>query len=70
MGYAFLPIAIGYFIAGPLGGYLLHYFGDVLHRPQQMWWVVTAVGIAGAVLMVIYDKVLKPGGTQGTREAA
>ncbi len=24
MGYAFLPIAIGYFIAGPLGGYLLH----------------------------------------------
>jgi dipeptide/tripeptide permease len=67
MGYAFLPIAIGYFIAGPLGGYLLHYFGDVLHRPQQMWWVVTGVGIAGAVLMVIYDRVFKPGeGTGGT----
>ena len=28
MGYAFLPVAIGYFIAGPLGGYLVHYFGD------------------------------------------
>lgn len=70
MGYAFLPIAIGYLIAGPLGGYLLHYFGDVLHRPQQMWWVVTGVGIAGAVLMVIYDKVFKPGGTPGSREAA
>lgn len=61
MGYAFLPIAIGYFIAGPLGGYLLHEFGDVLHRPQQMWWVVTAVGIAGTVLMLIYDRVFKPG---------
>jgi dipeptide/tripeptide permease len=61
MGYAFLPVAIGYFIAGPLGGYLLHYFGDVLHRPQQMWWVVTAVGIAGAALMVVYDRVFKPG---------
>ena len=61
MGYAFLPIAIGYFIAGPLGGYLLHYFGDVLHRPEQMWWVVTGVGIVGTVLMVIYDKVFKPG---------
>jgi dipeptide/tripeptide permease len=61
MGYAFLPIAIGYFIAGPLGGYLLHEFGEVLHRPQQMWWVVTAVGITGAVLMVIYDKIFKPG---------
>jgi MFS family permease len=61
MGYAFLPIAIGYFIAGPLGGYLLHYFGDVLHRPEQMWWVVTGVGIVGTALMVIYDKVFKPG---------
>ncbi|MBZ5513263.1 MAG: MFS transporter [Acidobacteriia bacterium] len=61
MGYAFLPIAIGYFIAGPLGGYLLHYFGDVLGQPQQMWWVVTGVGISGAVLMVVYDKVFKPG---------
>jgi POT family proton-dependent oligopeptide transporter len=61
MGYAFLPIAIGYLIAGPLGGYLLHEFGDVLHRPQQMWWVVTAIGVMGAVLMVIYDKIFKPG---------
>jgi dipeptide/tripeptide permease len=60
MGYAFLPIAIGYFIAGPLGGYLLDHFGDVLHRPQQMWWAVTGVGIAGAVLMLIYDRVFKP----------
>lgn len=70
MGYAFLPIAIGYFIAGPLGGYLLHYFGDVLHRPQQMWWVVTGVGIAGAVLMVVYDRVFKPGEAKGGQDAA
>ena len=61
MGYAFLPIAIGYLIAGPLGGYLLHEFGDVLHRPRQMWWVVTGVGLMGAVLMFIYDKALRPG---------
>ena len=60
MGFAFLPIAIGYFIAGPLGGYLLEYFGDVRHQPQQMWWVVTGVGIVGAVLLVIYDRVFKP----------
>jgi POT family proton-dependent oligopeptide transporter len=61
MGYAFLPIAIGYFIAGPLGGYLLHEFGDVLHRPRQMWWVITAIGLIGAFLMVVYDKIFKPG---------
>jgi MFS family permease len=65
MGYAFLPIAIGYFIAGPLGGYLLHEFGDVLHRPSQMWWVITAIGLTGAVLMVIYDKAFKPGEGSG-----
>jgi len=69
MGYAFLPIAIGYFIAGPLGGYLLHYFGDVRHQPQQMWWVVTGVGIVGAVLLVIYDRVFKPEETKGREEA-
>jgi dipeptide/tripeptide permease len=61
MGYAFLPVAIGSMIAGTLGGFLLHEFGEVLHRPRQMWWVVTAIGLAGAALMVIYDKVFKPG---------
>ena len=60
MGYAFLPIAIGYFIAGVLGGSLLHYFGDVLHQPQRMWWVISAVGVATALLMVLYDKLVKP----------
>jgi len=70
MGYAFLPIAIGYFIAGPLGGYLLHYFGDVRHQPQQMWWVITGVGIVGTVLMVAYDRIFKPGETKGNREAS
>jgi POT family proton-dependent oligopeptide transporter len=65
MGYAFLPIAIGYFIAGPLGGYLLEYFGDVRHQPQQMWWVVAGVGILGAVSLVIYDRVFKPEEARG-----
>ena len=65
MGYAFLPIAIGYFIAGPLGGYLLKYFGDVVKRPELMWWAVAAVGIAGTLLMVVYDRVFKPGEDQG-----
>jgi len=69
MGCAFLPIAIGYFIAGPLGGYLLHYFGDVLHQPQRMWWVVTGVGLMGAVLMLIYDKIFKPGESKVGAEA-
>jgi proton-dependent oligopeptide transporter, POT family len=60
MGYAFLPIAIGYFIAGPLGGYLVHYYGEVVHKPQQMWWVITGVGIFSTLLMLAYDRIVKP----------
>jgi MFS family permease len=54
-------VAIGYFIAGPLGGYLVHHFGEVLHKPQQMWWVVSGVGVFSTVLMWLYDKIFKPG---------
>jgi POT family proton-dependent oligopeptide transporter len=60
MGYAFLPIAIGYLIGGKLGGYLVHYFGEVLHRPEEMWWLVSAIGFATALLMWIYNIVFKP----------
>ena len=60
MGYAFLPVAIGYFIAGGLGGYLLHEFGDVLGRPQQMWWVIAAIGVLTAALMWLYDRFIQP----------
>jgi proton-dependent oligopeptide transporter, POT family len=60
MGYAFLPIAIGYLIAGKLGGYLLHLFGDILRQPQTMWWVVVGIGILTAFLMWIYNLVVKP----------
>lgn len=60
MGYAFLPIAIGYFIAGPLGGFLVHRYGEVLHRPQQMWWVIVAIGVFSALLLWIYDRIVKP----------
>jgi POT family proton-dependent oligopeptide transporter len=68
MGCAFLPIAIGYFIAGPLGGYLVHEFGDVLHRPQYMWFVVTSCGVVGAMLMRFYDYRFRPGRpAQGAR---
>jgi proton-dependent oligopeptide transporter, POT family len=60
MGYAFLPIAIGYFVAGTLGGYLVHLFGDILLRPQRMWWIVVGIGIFTAFLMWIYNVIVKP----------
>jgi dipeptide/tripeptide permease len=61
MGYAFLPIALGYFIAGPLGGYLLHHYGEILQKPQEMWWWIAGIGIFATLLMYVYDLVFKPG---------
>lgn len=61
MGYAFLPVAVGYLIAGPVAGYLLHEFGDILHRPQLMWWCVSGIGVLASMLMLLYNKLVKPG---------
>ncbi|HET9284564.1 MAG TPA: MFS transporter [Candidatus Angelobacter sp.] len=60
MGFAFLPIGIGSFIAGWFGGRLIHYFGEVKHQPQEMWLVVTAVGILTAILLWVYDRTVMP----------
>jgi proton-dependent oligopeptide transporter, POT family len=60
MGYAFLPIAIGYFIGGALGGYLLHHYGDVVHHPAEMWWWIAGIGVFAAILLQVYDAAMKP----------
>jgi proton-dependent oligopeptide transporter, POT family len=60
MGYAFLPVAIGYFLAGVLGGHLVHLFGDVLKQPAKMWWVVMGVGIVTTLLMWLYNLIARP----------
>jgi len=61
MGFAFLPIGIGSLIAGPLGGLLLHHFGEVRHQPQRIWWVVTGIGVLTALLLYVYDRIVRPG---------
>lgn len=61
MGFAFLPLGIGAFLAGRIGGKLLHYFGEVQHQPQRFWWALTAIGVATTLLLWIYDRVVKPG---------
>jgi POT family proton-dependent oligopeptide transporter len=58
MGFAFLPIGIGSLIGGWFGGTLMHHFGEVQHQPQRVWWTVTAVGMATAMLLWIYDRVV------------
>jgi proton-dependent oligopeptide transporter, POT family len=61
MGFAFLPLGIGSFLGGPIGGALLHYFGEVQHRPQLFPWALVAIGMVTTALLWIYDRVVKPG---------
>jgi dipeptide/tripeptide permease len=60
MGYAFLPIGIGYLLAGPTAGRLLHYFGEVRQQPEMMWYVVSGAGVLTTLLLVVYDRLMKP----------
>jgi hypothetical protein len=39
---------------------LLHEFGDVLHKPDEMWWVIAAIGVLTAGLMQLYGKIVHP----------
>ena len=66
MGFAFLPLGLGSIFGGMLGGYLVHHYAEVLHRPERVWYCITAIGLATAVLLVVYDRAIKP----ATEEAA
>jgi MFS family permease len=59
MGFAFLPIGIGSLVGGWLGGFLIHHFGEVEHQPVLIWWCVSGVGVATAVLLWIYDRAVR-----------
>lgn len=60
MGFAFLPIGIGSLIGGWLSGRLLHYFGEVRHQPEMIWWVTTGIGVLTALLLWVYDRWVRP----------
>ncbi|HYA96719.1 MAG TPA: MFS transporter [Methylomirabilota bacterium] len=60
MGFAFLPIGIGSLVGGWFGGRVMHHYGEVMGQPARAWWVITGVGVATALLLWIYDRVVKP----------
>jgi POT family proton-dependent oligopeptide transporter len=59
MGFAFLPLGIGSFIAGKFSGWLMQHYGEELHQPKMVWWWVIGVGLATTLLLWIYDKVVR-----------
>jgi len=60
MGFAFLPLGIGAFVAGRIGGALLHRFGEVQKQPQLFLWSLTAIGLGTTLLLWIYDRIVQP----------
>jgi dipeptide/tripeptide permease len=60
MGFAFLPIAIGFVVAGAMGGRLLEFFAARGH-PGRAWLVISGAGIFATLLMWVYDRSIRPG---------
>lgn len=65
MGFAFLPIGIGSLIGGWLSGRLLKHFGEELHQPNMIWWIVTGIGVVTALLLFVYDRTVRPQAQEG-----
>jgi len=61
MGFAFLPVAIGSFTAGPIADWLRSTYMST--NPSYMWYIVSGIGLFSAFLMVLYNFLLvKKGG--------
>jgi MFS family permease len=67
MGFAFLPLGIGSLVGGWFGGRMMHHFGEVQHQAAHAWLAISAVGFLTAVLLAIYDRVVKPSAKEATQ---
>jgi dipeptide/tripeptide permease len=56
MGFAFLPVAIGSVVGGVLAGSLVERFIRGSTNPSAMWWVISMIGFAATLGMVLYDR--------------
>jgi proton-dependent oligopeptide transporter, POT family len=64
MGFAFLPLGIGSLIGGWLGGKIMHHFGEVTQQPRLAWCVISGIGLVTALLLWIYDRVVRTSGRE------
>jgi len=75
-GYAFLPIAIAWFVGGTFGGWLYSKLAKPfliepatsvpVHQPREIWLVLAGIGIFATILMYGYNVYLNK---MGRREA-
>lgn len=55
MGFAFLPVAVGSFAAGPIADWLRHSYLTEPMNPSMMWYTLATMGIISTLLMLLYD---------------
>ncbi len=55
MGFAFLPVAIGSFVAGPLSGWLVQTYIRDTFDPATMWYILAMIGFGSTLLMLLYN---------------
>lgn len=55
MGFAFLPVSIGSFVAGPLSGWLVKTYLQDSMNPTMMWMILASIGFGSTVLMILYN---------------
>jgi len=56
MGFAFLPIAIGALVAGPLGGLLLQKYLKESMQPGKAFTILASLGFVSTALLLAYDR--------------
>ena len=61
MGFAFLPVAIGSFVAGPLAGWLVANYIKDSRDPNMVWYILSGVGLFCTIAMVVYNQILQSG---------
>jgi proton-dependent oligopeptide transporter, POT family len=60
MGFAFIPVALGTFVAGFSSGRLVEAYVNQSDTPWHMWYFVGGIGVVSTLLMVLYDRLLTP----------
>ena len=57
-GYAFLPIAIAWFVGGTFGGWLYTTYAKQQSHPAIVWEVLFGIGVAATGLMWLYNTLV------------
>jgi dipeptide/tripeptide permease len=68
MGFAFLPVAVGALLAGPLSGFFVERFIKT-GNPAGMWIILSAIGAVSTLAMLAYNRFLLAKPDEGLKKS-